>query len=229
MEKKRAAHKMREMSRDDYALILAQKMMDTNDAANAMQLMLDAKFGNLSLMAHHGVDIDSAQFGYTARDVWEAEAVVSKCNEISAPLMFANGATSLQQHILRQAHELLRLVVAIKSGVNRVVNSITRMIGDRDADTDALTPTLTFYFAWLVETLAAYAMLYEHIGLSRLLPATPSDLMTRVWDLIDQKKAWRDIAGRNNVDKALQRVQLSHCASTPAARETVYNGQGRSD
>ena len=118
--------------RDDYAMIDAQKLMDVNDAANAMQLMLDAKIGNVSVMTHHGIDVDSTQFAYAAKDVWEVEAVVSKYNEISAPFMSANGATSLQQNILRRAHELLRPVGAIKTGINTVLNSITRMIGDRD-------------------------------------------------------------------------------------------------
>ena len=155
MEKKRVAQKIREMPRDDYAMIDAQRMMDVNDAANSLQLMLDGKLGNLSVMAHHGMSVDSAQFGYAAKDVWEVEAVVAKYNEISAPFRSANGATALQQNILRRAHELLRPVGAIKNGVNKVLNSITRMIGDRGDENDALSPTLSFYFVRLAETLAA--------------------------------------------------------------------------
>ena len=93
MEKKRVAQKMREMPRDDYAMIDAQNMMDVNDAANALQLMLDGKLGNLSVMARSGRSVDSAQFGYAAKDVWEVEDVVSKYNEISALFMSAGGAT----------------------------------------------------------------------------------------------------------------------------------------
>jgi len=182
-------------------MIDAQRMMDVHDAANSLQLMLDGKLGNLSVMAHHGMSVDSTQFGYAAKDVWEVEAVVAKYNEISAPFMAANGATALQQNILRRAHELLRPVGAIKNGVNKVLNSITRMIGGKDDENDALSPTLSFYFVRLAETLAAYVMLYEHIRSSRLLPITPSDLATRVWDLINHKKAWRDIAGRKNVER----------------------------
>ena len=44
MEKKRVAQTIREMPRDDYALIDAQKMMDANDAVNAMQSMLEGRF-----------------------------------------------------------------------------------------------------------------------------------------------------------------------------------------
>ena len=62
MEKKRVAQRIRQMPRDDYALIDAQKMMDANDAANAMQSMLNGKFGKLSIKTHHGVRIDSQQF-----------------------------------------------------------------------------------------------------------------------------------------------------------------------
>ena len=58
MEKKRVAHTIRDMPRDDYALIDAQKMMDANDAVNAMQSMLDGKFGQLSILTHHGVRIE---------------------------------------------------------------------------------------------------------------------------------------------------------------------------
>ena len=77
MEKKRVAQKIREMPRDDYAMIDAQKM-DVNDAANALQLMLDGKLGNVSVMAHHGMSVDNTQFVYAAKGVWEVEAVVAK-------------------------------------------------------------------------------------------------------------------------------------------------------
>ena len=118
-------------------------------------------------------------------------------NEISAPFMLANGATALQPYIMRRTRKLLRPVGTIKNGVNKVLNSITRMISNRGDD--QLIPTSTFYFVRLVETLAAYVMLYEHIGSAKLLPITPSDLTTRVWGIINQKNAWKDIAGRKNV------------------------------
>ncbi len=159
MENKRTVHKIREMPRGDCAMIDAQKLMGVNDAANAMQLMLDAKLGNVSVMTHYGVNVDSTQFAYTAKDVWEVEAVVSKYNAISAPFMSANGATSLQQNILRRAHELLRPVGAIKNGVNKVLNNIARRIGDKDDENDSLSPKLSLYFVRLAETLAAYVML----------------------------------------------------------------------
>ena len=127
--------------------------------------------------------------------------MVSKYNEISAPFTSANGATSLQQNILRRAHELRRPVGAIKNGVNKVLHGITRMRGGRDDENDALTPTLTFYFVRLAETLAAYVMMYEHIGSPQLLPITPSDLTTRVWDIVNHKKDWRDRAGRNDIER----------------------------
>ena len=49
MEKKRVAQTLREMPRDDYALIDAQQMMDANDAVSATQSMLDGKFGQMSM------------------------------------------------------------------------------------------------------------------------------------------------------------------------------------
>ena len=61
MEKKRAAQTIKEMPRNDYALIGAQQMMDANDAVNAMQSMLKGKLGQLSLLTHQGVRIDSQQ------------------------------------------------------------------------------------------------------------------------------------------------------------------------
>ncbi len=67
MERKRVAQKIREMPRDDYAMIDAQRMMDVSDAANSLQLMLDGKLGNLSVMAHHGMSVDNTQFGYDAK------------------------------------------------------------------------------------------------------------------------------------------------------------------
>ena len=58
MKKNMVTQKIREMPRDDYAMIDAQKMMDANDAANALQIMLGGKIGNLSLMTHNGVKVD---------------------------------------------------------------------------------------------------------------------------------------------------------------------------
>ena len=59
MEKKRVSQTIRERPEDEYALIDAQKMADVNDAANALQLMLDGKLGNVSLMTHHGIDVNN--------------------------------------------------------------------------------------------------------------------------------------------------------------------------
>ena len=67
MEKKRVSQTIRERPEDEYAMIDAQKMMDVNDAANALQLMLDGKLGNLSVMADNGMSVDSTQFGYAAK------------------------------------------------------------------------------------------------------------------------------------------------------------------
>ena len=89
----------------------------------------------------------------------------------------------------------------MKNGVYRVINSVVRMIGTRDDPNDPLHPTLIFYFVRMAETLAAYVTLYAHISSSRLLPITPSDLTTRVWDLINRKKACKDIAKGDNVEK----------------------------
>ena len=67
MEKKRVAQTIREMPEDNYAMIDARKMMDANDAVNAMQSMLNGKLGQLLIMAHHGVKIDSQQFATQQR------------------------------------------------------------------------------------------------------------------------------------------------------------------
>ena len=157
------------MPQDEYAMIDAQKIMDVADAANSLRLMLDGKIGNLSVIAHPGVTVDSEQFAREAQDVWQVDAVVSKYNEISAPFMSANGATALQQNIMRHALELLQSVGNMKNGVNRAINSLVRMIGTRDDPNDPLHPTLIIYFVRMAETLAAYVMLYEHINSSRLL------------------------------------------------------------
>ena len=69
MEKKRVAQTIKEMPRDDYALIDAQKMMDVSDAANALRLMLDGKYGHWSLMMHHALKLNNNHFGNPTRIV----------------------------------------------------------------------------------------------------------------------------------------------------------------
>ncbi|MFM7990221.1 MAG: hypothetical protein ACKPKO_63990, partial [Candidatus Fonsibacter sp.] len=85
IEKKRVAQRIREMPRDDYAMIYAQKLMDVNAAANAMQLMLGAKLGNVSVMTHHGVNVDNTQFAYAANTCGRWRRWCQKYSEISAP------------------------------------------------------------------------------------------------------------------------------------------------
>ena len=199
MERKRVSQTIREKPEDQYALIDAQKMLDVIDATNALRLMLDGKLASLSVIARPSANVDSDQFAGAAQDVWQVEAVVSKYNEISAPFVSANGATSLQQNIMRQALEIMQPVGAIKKGVDRVLNGIVRMIGTRGDPNDPLFPTLTFYFVRFVETLAAYVTLFEHLSSPKLLPITPSDLMTRVWDLINRNRKWQAIARGENV------------------------------
>ncbi|MFM7988422.1 MAG: hypothetical protein ACKPKO_54830, partial [Candidatus Fonsibacter sp.] len=153
--------------------------------------MLDGKLASLSVISRPSANVDGEHFAKAAQDVWQVEAVVSKYNEISAPCVSANGATSLQQNITRQTLELLKPVGAIKKGVNSVLNGIVSMIGERgdpDDPDDPLFPTLTFYLVRLAETLATYVTLYEHLSSSKLLSITPSDLMARVWDLINRNK-----------------------------------------
>ena len=68
-------------------MIDAQKMMDVTDAANSLRLMLDGKIGNLSVIAHPGVSVDSEQFARAAQDVWPVDAVVPNNDDTSAPFM----------------------------------------------------------------------------------------------------------------------------------------------
>ena len=74
----------------------------------------------------------------------------------------------------------------------------------------------------MAETLAAYVTLYEHISSSRLLPITPSDLTTRVWDLINRKKAWKDIAKGDNVEKLFKEF---HFNASQGAEEPLRRHQ----
>ena len=118
LENKQVAQKIREMPRDPCAMIDAQKMMDVNDAANALKLMLDGTYAHLSVLTHAGVRIEGEQFGNAARDAWDVEPVVSTYNEISEPFMSANGprvkmsfAPAISPHVWRKkGHALLQLV-----------------------------------------------------------------------------------------------------------------------
>ena len=119
MEQKRDARARREMPEDDKALIDAQNMMGASATTNALRSTLDGKCGHLSLMMHPGVRLDIEQFGNATRNVWDVEAMVSKCNEMPAPFVSANGATALQQHILSRTKNLLGPVGTIKTGLKQ--------------------------------------------------------------------------------------------------------------
>ena len=132
MERKRVSQTIREKPEDTYALIDSQKMLDVIDATNSLRLMLDGKLASLSAILRPSNNVDAG----AAQDVWQVEAVVSKYNEISAPFVSANGATSLQQNIMRQALELLKPIGAIKNGAHKVLNGIVSMIGARRSGPD---------------------------------------------------------------------------------------------
>lgn len=70
------------------------------------------------------------------------------------------------------------------------------------------SPIMTTYCIRMVETLAAYVVLYEHIGSSKLLPITPNDLTTRARGRINQNNTWKDIAGRKIVDQLFKEFKL---------------------
>jgi hypothetical protein len=123
---------------------------------------------------------------------------------------------------MRHALELLQSVGNMKNGVNRVIDSVVRTIGARGDPNDPLHPTLIFYFVRMAEALAAYVTLYEHISSSRLLPITPSDLTTRVWDLINRKKAWKNIAKGDNVEKLFKEF---HFNASQGAEEPLRRHQ----
>ena len=94
---------------DTHTLIDSQKMLDVMDATNQLRLMLDGKLASLSVISRPSANVDGEQFAGAAQDVWQVEAVVSKYNEISAPFVSANGATSLQASAgaseARQCHQ----------------------------------------------------------------------------------------------------------------------------
>jgi hypothetical protein len=114
---------------------------------------------------------------------------------------------------MRQALEMMQPVGAIKKGVDRVLNGIVRMIGTRGDPNDPLFPTLTFYFVRFVETLATCVTLFEHLSSPKLLPITPSDIMTRVWGLINRSRKWKAIAKGENVEKLFREF---HFAAPPS-------------
>ena len=114
---------------------------------------------------------------------------------------------------MRQALEIMQPVGAIKKGVDRVLNGIVRMIGTRGDPNDPLFPTLTLYFVRFVETLTNYVTLYEHLSSPKLLPITPSDIMARVWGLINRNKKWQAIARGENVEKLFREF---HVAAPPS-------------
>ena len=71
-------------------------------------------------------------------------------------------------------------------------------------------------------------MLYEHLASSRLLPITPSDLTTRVWGVINHKKAWKVIAGGENVANLFREFEfVAPTEHPPPNRQPPLGRAGR--
>ena len=68
-------------------------------------------------------------------------------------------------------------------------------------NTNDLHTTYTLYFVRSVEALAFYIIINDQIRTSELTPINNNTYKPRLWDLINQQKAWKAITDRDNVDK----------------------------
>ena len=124
----------------------------TKDNVNALRVILDNKSANLSLMLSPGMNLQSAEFANSSKELYQVETVVQGYNNIVAPSA-SNKNQMFIQRTLNMLHELLKQVGAIRKGLIKLINQLAHWIATIDAN---MINIVVFHFVRCIEVLATF-------------------------------------------------------------------------
>ena len=121
-------------------------------------------------------------------------------NKLVAPFTSKGLTLYLRQQIVVRTHDLLNPLAKMIAGLRKNIASLVAELRGGQ-NTNDLHTTYTLYFVRSVEALAFYIIINDQIRTSELTPINNNTYKPRLWDLINQQKAWKAITDRDNVDK----------------------------
>ena len=199
LEKKRTAM-FEEKSQIPGSQVDAEVLKLVRTSVQALLVMLDSKYANLSMMIRPGSALASQEFRAGVNGIGEIEAPLQLYNRIVKPFLSARLSNQTVQQVLVQSRDLLKPISRIVAGIQRALVGLVSGI-NQNGSTQASNPTLTFYFVRCVEALAIYVLMDEQLMSGKLAVITNDLIKPRIWDIINKNPKWQTIAGKKNVEK----------------------------
>ena len=91
------------------------------DSINALRVILDNRYANISIMQRPGINILSEQFFERVKKTFQVESVVQSYNRAVAPLA-SNQNAMFRQTTSNQMRELLNILGALIEGLTSLTN-----------------------------------------------------------------------------------------------------------
>jgi len=124
IEKKRVARYPDERPESQYD---ADAETTTKDNINALRVLLDNKYANISIMQRPGISIISDQFSNASKEVFQVETVVQSYNTAVAPLA-SNQNMMFRQTTSNHMRELLNTLGPLIKGLTSLANLLAERI-----------------------------------------------------------------------------------------------------
>ena len=110
----------------------------TKKYVNALRVVLDNKYANLSIIQRPGTKLQSAELVNSSEELYQVETVVQGYNKNVGPLA-SNKNQMFRQTTLNVLHELLEQVGAIRQGLIKLINQLVHLINHiASADVSAI-------------------------------------------------------------------------------------------
>ena len=124
IEKKRVARYPDERPESQYDADAETTMKDN---INALRVLLDNRYANVSIMQRPGISIISDQFSNASKEVFQVETVVQSYNTAVAPLA-SNQNMMFRQTTSNHMRELLDTLGALVKGLTSLANHMAETI-----------------------------------------------------------------------------------------------------
>ena len=172
------------------------------DKINALRVILDNRYANISIMQRPGINILSDQFSNASKEVFQVKSVVQSYNTAVAPLASSQNAM-LRQTTSNQMLELLNILGAFIKGLTSLTNHMAEIIDG------AGTPAHIFYFVRCVESPDAFDLIDHYIRSDKLIQILHGDVEAHAWALINNEPVWKRIATHDQVKELFRNLGVS--------------------
>ena len=148
IEKKRVARYPDERPDSQYDADTETTMKEN---INALRVLLDNRYANLSIMQRPDISIISDQFSNASKEVFQIETAVQSYNTAVPPLA-SNQNVMFRQTTSNQMRELLNILGSIIKALTSLTNHMAERIDG------AGTPTHVFYFCQMYRIVSRFPL-----------------------------------------------------------------------